>query len=65
MSNVNIQDDNNTYIKTGKNKYCDRCGRKLPEEFEDCFCDFYCKQEFYAEKTKELTSCYREWVGLD
>lgn len=65
MVNVNIRDDNNNINIIIKINYCKKCSKELPEGSTDNFCDFYCKQEFYAENAKELIACHREWMGID
>lgn len=74
--NINNSDTNkviNTYtngdikrIVTVKTyKYCEKCLKRLPEGSLDAFCDFSCRQEYFAENAREMDSVWREISGRD
>jgi hypothetical protein len=46
-------------------KYCIKCMKNLPEGSTDPWCDFSCRQEYFAEIRADRDDLYREWAGKD
>lgn len=59
---VNINAGNKKELK---NKYCNKCGRKLESELYGLFCDSYCRSEYYLEIRQDMDDCFGAWSGRD
>jgi len=67
-SNINngVGDNSFKLIETVKTyKWCDRCGKQLPEGSLIPFCDFECQSSFYREIAHETDCVVREIMGRD
>lgn len=48
-----------------RNKYCNKCGRKLENDLYGLFCDSFCRSEYYLEIRQDMDDCYGAWIGRD
>lgn len=60
--NININLHNK---KEQKNKYCNKCGRKLENDLYGLFCDSFCRSEYFLEIRQDMDDCFGDWIGRD
>ncbi len=67
VQNNNQSNNINLHCEKDKqrNKYCNKCGRKLENDLYGLFCDSFCRSEYYLEIRQDMDDCFGEWIGRD